>query len=137
VVLFHWNGTSALEQKSLKKFEEIPTLSNIELLKRYMPGGKFHQKNMLDVQKMLRKELGTIHRMPGVFGQAPTVMTFDADDIEQVHRNEGAYPYRRGRKTLKYYREKIRPDFFDVCGLIVEWVEMKKSLKSWQINLWI
>jgi cytochrome P450 family 12 len=108
------------EYDAVKNFEEMPTLSKFELLKRFMPGGKFHQKSMLDSQKMLREELGTIYRMPGLFGQTPLVTTFDAEDIEHVHRNEGAYPYRRGMETLKYFREKVRPDLFDVGGLIVE-----------------
>jgi cytochrome P450 family 12 len=103
-----------------KRFEEMPTLSRFELMGRFMKGGKFHNTSMLDINKMLREELGTIYRMPGMFGQRASVTTFDADDIEYVHRNEGVYPFRRGMETLKYFREKIRPDVFNVGGLMVE-----------------
>jgi cytochrome P450 family 12 len=103
-----------------RKFEEMPTLSKFELIRRFMPGGKFHQISILEVQKMLQEELGTIYRLPGMFGQTTTVTTFDAEDIEYVHRNEGVYPFRRGLETLKYFREKIRPDMFDIGGLITE-----------------
>lgn len=109
-----------VDHAAAKGFEEIPSLSRFELIKRFMPGGKFHNKSVVDTQRMLRDELGTIFKMPGMFGQNTMVTTFDADDIESVHRNEGAHPFRRGMETLKYYRDKIRPDIFDVGGLIVE-----------------
>lgn len=106
--------------EAVKQFEEMPTLSKFELMKRFMPGGKFHKTSMLEINKVLREELGTIYRMPGMFGQNQNVTTFDADDIEHIHRNEGLYPFRRGMETLKYFRETIRPDIFNVGGLMVE-----------------
>lgn len=110
----------SFDAKTVKDFEEMPSLSRFEVIKRFLPGGKFHQKNTLEIQKLLRDELGTIFRMPGMFGQSTNVTTFDAGDIEYVHRNEGAYPYRRGLETMKYFRDEIRSDIFDVGGLIVE-----------------
>jgi cytochrome P450 family 12 len=107
-------------QKTVKSFEEMPTLSRFELLKRFMPGGKFHKSSILEIQKTLREELGPVYRIPGMFGQNTNVTTFDADDIEYVHRNEGLYPFRRGLETMKHFRTQIRPDIFDVGGLIVE-----------------
>jgi cytochrome P450 family 12 len=111
---------SEADYGTVKRFEDMPTLSRFELIKRFMPGGKFHQVTMPDVQKMLQDELGTIYRMPGMFGQNTNVSTFDAEDIEYIHRNEGVYPYRRGMETMKYFRAKVRPEIFDIGGLIVE-----------------
>jgi cytochrome P450 family 12 len=112
--------SNPLNYEAAKKFEELPRLSRFELARRFLPGGKFHQTSMLQINKMLQEELGTIYRLPGMFGQSTTVTTFDAEDIEYVHRNEGVYPFRRGMETLKYFREKIRNDVFNVGGLIVE-----------------
>ncbi|MGL5405736.1 MAG: hypothetical protein ACRDAX_02955, partial [Propionibacteriaceae bacterium] len=54
------------EYDTAKSFDEMPTLSKFELIRRFMPGGKFHQRTMIDVQKMLREELGTIYKLPGM-----------------------------------------------------------------------
>jgi hypothetical protein len=41
--------------------------------------------------------------------------------FSQVHRNEGAWPYRRGLEILQYYRKKLRPEIYEeVGGLLVE-----------------
>ena len=108
------------EYEDAKKFSDIPSLSRFELFKRFRPGGIFHQASMVEVQRSLKDELGTIYQLPGMFGQNEIVTTFDADDVEYMHRNEGTYPFRRGMETLKYYRSKVRPDIFSVGGLIVE-----------------
>jgi cytochrome P450 family 12 len=112
--------SNRLNYEAAKKFGELPTLSRFELARRFLPGGKFHQTSMLQINKMLQEELGTIYRLPGMFGQSTTVTTFDAEDIEYVHRNEGVYPFRRGMQTMKYFREKVRNDVFNVGGLLVE-----------------
>lgn len=110
----------ASEYEDAKKFSDIPTLSRFELFRRFRPGGIFHKASMVEIQRSLRDELGTIYQLPGMIGQNNMVTTFDADDVEYVHRNEGTYPFRRGMETLKYYRSNVRPDIFSVGGLIVE-----------------
>lgn len=108
------------EYDEAKKFDEIPGLSKLELIRRFMPGGKFHQCSIIETQNILREEFGDFYRLPGMFGQPTVLSTFNADDVEFVHRNEGIYPFRRGLQTMKHYREKVRPDIFDVGGLIIE-----------------
>jgi hypothetical protein len=112
--------SNATQRATPKKFNEIPCLSRFELFKRFSRGGKFHQMSHLDFQKQLHEELGSIYRMPGMIGQNPIVMSSDAEDIEYVHRNEGAYPFRKGLEVMKFYRTKVRPDIYDVGGLIIE-----------------
>lgn len=101
-------------------FEEMPGLSKFELIKRFLPGGKFHNMSVVDIQRRLRDELGDFYRLPGMFGQTTSLTTFDAEDVEFVHRNEGIYPYRRGMVTMKHFRENIRSDVYSVGGLIIE-----------------
>lgn len=83
-------------------FNEIPGLSKFELVKRFMVGGKFHNVDLSDVFRSLRAELGDFYRLPGIFGQTDTLTTYDADDVEFVHRNEGIWPYRRGFETVSW-----------------------------------
>lgn len=101
-------------------FNEIPGLSKFELIRRFLPGGKFHKMSFIDILQLSRDEFGDFHKWPGVFGQNSMVMTYNADDIEFIHRNEGTYPYRRGLETMKYFRENIRSDVYEVGGLINE-----------------
>lgn len=103
-----------------KPFEDIPGLSKFELIRRFVPGGKYHKMSIIDVQKSMRGEFGDFYRMPGMFGQITTLTTYDAEDVKFVHRNEGAYPFRRGLETMKHFRENIRSDIYSVGGLIIE-----------------
>jgi cytochrome P450 family 12 len=104
-----------------KPFEEIPGPTKFETITRFMPGGRYHKASMTDVQNLMRKEFGDFYRIPGMFGQGTLLTTFDPDDIEYLFRNDGFYPYRRGMLTMKHFREKIRPDIYDVGGLVVEY----------------
>lgn len=108
------------EYENAIPFDQIPGLSKFELIKRFMPGGQFSKMSIIDIQKSLRAEFGDLVRLPGMFGQTTTVTTFDADDIEFIHRNEGTYPYRRGLDTMKHFRQNIRSDVYSVGGLIIE-----------------
>lgn len=101
-------------------YDEIPGLSKFELIKRFIPGGKFSKLSILEIQRSLRAEFGDFFRLPGMFGQSTTLTTFDANDVEFVHRNEGAYPFRRGLTTMQHFRKNIRSDVYSVGGLIVE-----------------
>lgn len=68
----------------------------------------------------MRSEYGNFYQMPGMFGQNRVLMTYNPDDVEFIHRNEGTYPYRRGLETMAYFRKNIRSDVYDVGGLIFE-----------------
>ncbi|CRK88991.1 CLUMA_CG002512, isoform A [Clunio marinus] len=120
------------EYARAKPYEQIPSLTKIELAKRFLPGGKFHEKSIVDVQVMLRDELGELYRIPGMFGQREILTTFDPNDVEIIHRTEGAQPYRRGLETITYYRKKLRSDVYSVGGLILEqgdeWSKMRTAV---------
>lgn len=100
-------------------FEEVPGLSKFELLRRFIPGGKFHNVSIIDIQKNLRQEFGDFYKMPGMFGQSDMLTVFDPNDVEFIHRTEGTYPYRRSLGTMEYFRKNVRNDVYSVVGLIV------------------
>ena len=108
------------EFSKARPFGEIPGLTKLQLIRSFIKGGKFHNKSIIEVQTSLRREFGDFYRMPGMFGQTTNLLTFDANDVEFVHRNEGTYPYRRGMETLGYFRKNVRSDIFDLGGLVME-----------------
>lgn len=101
-------------------FDEIPGLNRFQVMKRFLPGGKFHGASVIDIQSMMRNEFGDLYRMPGLFGQNSVLTTVNAEDVEFIHRNEGIYPYRRGLETMKHFRENLRSDVYSAGGLIIE-----------------
>lgn len=108
------------EFANAKPFDEIPGLSKVELMQRFMPGGQYDKMSIIDVFKRMRDELGDFHQMPGMFGQKTSLLTYDADVVEFVHRNEGTYPYRRSMETMAHYRKNVRSDIYSIGGLVVE-----------------
>lgn len=108
------------EYSKARPFDSIPGPSKFEMIRFFMPGGKFHNSQMADIQQSMRSEYGDLYKVPGMFGQKTTVMTYKPEDVEFVHRNEGAYPYRRGIQTMIHFRENIRSDIYSVGGLIIE-----------------
>ena len=101
-------------------FDQIPGLSTFEMIRRFLPGGKFYNTPFTDIQSNLRKEFGDFYRLPGMFGQKASITTHKADDIEFIYRNDGTYPFRRGLETMKHFRENIRSDVYEIGGLITE-----------------
>lgn len=108
------------EFEKAKPFREIPGLTKFELIKRFMPGGKFASISMADVLKSLRGEFGDFYKMPGLFGRKTMITTYNPDDVEFIHRNESTYPFRRGLESMEHFRKNIRSDIYGAGGLIVE-----------------
>lgn len=100
-------------------FDEIPGLTKFEMLRRFVPGGKFHNMSVIDIQKALREEFGDFFKMPGMFGQNNLITTFDPKDVEFIHRTEGTYPFRRGLDTMHHFRKNLRSDVYATTGLVV------------------
>lgn|SRR5690349_4862915 len=108
------------EFSKARPFKEIPGISLFQLIRRFAPGGMYHSMTIFDMQLSMRKEFGDFFKMPGMFGRAAMLTTFTPDDVEFVHRNEGAYPFRRGLESMAYFRKNIRSDVYSVGGLVVE-----------------
>ena len=106
--------------QTIKSYEELPTLSNFELLRNFLPGGKYNNLDSTQFLLAVKRDLGDICKLPGLFGQPPVVFTHNVKDFETIYRNEGAWPTRPGLKAIKYHRSVYRKDFFKgVEGLLV------------------
>ena len=103
-----------------KPFDQVPKLSKFEMVRGFLPGGKYYNISLLDIHKKLIQEYGNLVIMPGIFGRDPIMMSFDSKDFEIVFRNESIWPYRKNLETLEYYRNKLRPDIYaEHCGLSI------------------
>lgn len=84
--------------------------------------GKFYNLTLKEVHQKCLSTFGSIVKFPTLFGIEGVVTVFDPNDIEKVFRTEGVYPNRRAFDTLKYYRNKFRPEIYsEVGGLISEY----------------
>lgn len=127
-MLFSFNAKQFLQSKSTaaaieehdfaqnlpqaKPFEEMPTLSKFELVRSFLPGGKYNNLDSSEFLLALKRDYGDICRIPGIFGQPPVVYTHNVEDFETIYRNDGVWPTRPGLTALKYYRSVYRKDFF-------------------------
>lgn len=110
-----------VEWANAKPYNEIPTLSKLQLMRAFLPGGKYYKLSLFDMHKKLHADFGKIVQFPGMFGKKEIVMSFDPHDIEKVFRTEGIWPNRRELETLSYYRKQVRPDIYgEVGGLFAE-----------------
>lgn len=104
------------EWAKAKPYSEIPALTKFEMVRAFLPGGKYHNIDMVNLTKKLLEEYGKLVIMPGVFGRPPIVMTFEPEDFEKVFRNDSIWPHRKSLETLEYYRSTIRPDIYAEYG---------------------
>lgn len=82
---FSSNGLgSELNSCDAKPFSAIPTLSVMKVLARSLPGGKYYNKSMREMNRMFYDEFGNIFKIPPLLGNPEIVMTFSADDMEKV-----------------------------------------------------
>ncbi|KAL9917904.1 cytochrome P450 12b2 [Glossina fuscipes fuscipes] len=102
-------------------YNSLPGPSRLRLIKEVLPGGKYYNVNMMELNRLLRETYGDIYLVKGLFGREDTVFTYNPHDFEIMFRNEGVWPYRVGLQTFNYYRKKKRPEVFhDIGGLVSE-----------------
>ncbi|KAM7361974.1 uncharacterized protein ACRADG_012838 [Cochliomyia hominivorax] len=103
-----------------KSYKEIPSMSVFSLIKNFLPGGKYHNLDSSEFILALKRELGNIYKLKGIFGRPDVIYTHNIEDFEKVVRNEGIWPKRPGFLTINYHRKIHRPDYFQgVTGLLV------------------
>lgn len=112
------------ELKNAKPVQEIPgpkKLPFIGMIHNFLPGGKYFKMSMKDLHLDLRREYGDLVLMPGMMGKPDLVVTYDAEDIAKLYRNEGQWPHRRSFDVFHYFRTHERPDLFKgIAGLLSE-----------------
>lgn len=57
------------EWKSSSPYTSIPGPSKWSLFINFLPGGKFHNTSIIDLQKKLRTQYGDLIKLPGGFGK--------------------------------------------------------------------
>lgn len=81
--------------------------------------GNFQIEHVDKVSKKLYQKYGPIVKMEGLLGRPDMVFLFDADDIEQVYRQEDVLPMRPSMPSLNYYKHVYRKDFFGDCAGVI------------------
>lgn len=74
----------ASDFKNARPFSEIPTMSVLKVSLGNMPGGKYYNKSMREIQQMFHDEFGNIMKIPAMLGKPPFVLTSNPDDFETV-----------------------------------------------------
>ncbi|ALC47670.1 Cyp12e1 [Drosophila busckii] len=95
-----------------KPYAEIPGPSRFELMRSFMPGGRFRNQPIERLFLGFNERYGNIFRMPSVAGK-DIVVTMNPQDYETVFRNEGQYPYRRSFETMDYFKRVHRREVFE------------------------
>ncbi|XP_075148686.1 cytochrome P450 CYP12A2-like [Haematobia irritans] len=127
------NNSNTFEEKwnEAKSYNDIPTIKPWTFLRNFMPGGKFHKMDAVQMVMAVKDECGPIHKIPGVFGRPDAIMTHNPDDFEILFRNEGVWPIRPGSDGLAYHRTVHRADFFQgVEGVLATKGEKWGSFRS-------
>lgn len=99
-----------------KPFSQIPKLSAFTIIRRMLPGGKYHDVGLQKMQSDMKKELGDITVIPSMMGRPEMVLAFNPEDFEKVFRNEGQYPTRHLLETLDYYRRTTKRELYAEYG---------------------
>lgn len=116
--------------KRVKPFSEIPSLPMLPVIGtawHYMPIiGKFRLDRQHEANQEKRKLCGDILREK--IGSLDIVITFSADDLREILKNEGTYPHRVEFTSIKAYRES-RKHWFSTAGLLAvqgeEWHHLR------------
>ncbi|GFQ86909.1 probable cytochrome P450 49a1 [Trichonephila clavata] len=116
--------------KGAKPFSEIPSLPMLPIIGtawHYMPIiGRFRLDRQHEANEEKRKLCGDILREK--IGSLDIVISFRAEDLQEILRNEGTYPYRVEFTSIRAYRES-RKHWFSTAGLLAvqgeEWHHLR------------
>ncbi|CAB3362650.1 Hypothetical predicted protein [Cloeon dipterum] len=110
-------SAAATASAPVKSYDEIPGPKPLPLIGnawRFLPYiGSWDTTDFAKWTKSLLDEYGKIVKIGNLPGRKDMIMIFDPDTIADVFKNEGPYPERMKFESVKYYREKIRPDFYE------------------------
>jgi hypothetical protein len=87
----------------------------------FIISGKYDFSNLSTLHGQLRDEFGELVRFSHLGPRRDIVLLYKPEDVERVFRNEGMWPERPAFRSLTYYREITRKDFFQgESGVLVE-----------------
>ncbi|XP_061391253.1 cytochrome P450 CYP12A2 [Musca vetustissima] len=123
--------SAALEWEQAKPLSEMPTISPLKLLRHFLPGGKYANKDSTQLMTAFSNDFGPIVFFHGSLGKPDAVMTSNPHDFEKVLHNQGTWPMRPGMDYLSYHRQVHRKDIFQgVEGLLGSQGEAWGSFRS-------
>ncbi|KAH8417845.1 hypothetical protein KR222_007037, partial [Zaprionus bogoriensis] len=96
-----------------RPYEQMPRVSLTSFIGGFLPGGKYHKKDVVNVLLELCSEKGDLFRLPAGLGKPEMVVSHDPEHFETVLRNEGPWPERFGSALLHHHRNEYRKDFYD------------------------
>lgn len=97
----------------------MPTISPFQLLRHFLPGGKYTNLDTTQLMLAFRRDFGPIVYLKGSLGKPDAVMTNNPHDFEKALHNQGVWPMRPGMEYLSYHRQVHRKDIFQgVEGLL-------------------
>ncbi|XP_055713441.1 probable cytochrome P450 12b2, mitochondrial [Phlebotomus papatasi] len=125
---------AALEGDTARQYHEIPGPSTFQLVRSFLPGGKYYKKDFAEFLSTLRHEYGDISKIPGVFGKDDAILLYDPEDFKTVFQSQGQYPIRRGFDTIVDYRSNVRKNFYQgVIGFVDQgksWWDFRHKVNS-------
>lgn len=65
-------------------YKKIPGPSKLQIVRDFMPGGKYHEMPVTEVHKKLLQEYGTLVKLPGMPLKDDIIITYKADDFKMV-----------------------------------------------------
>lgn len=127
------------EWLNAQPYSKIPRPSKLNFIRSYLPGGRFQNASATESALTLKKELGELYVLPGMFGRSDVLMVYNPDHIAKIFRTEGVLPTRDGFETVSYYRKVLKKDFFgDTSGLVVaqgeSWGKQRKAVNPIIVN---
>ncbi|CAB3362181.1 Hypothetical predicted protein [Cloeon dipterum] len=103
--------------KHVKSYEEIPGPKPLPVLGnawRFMPYiSSWDMTDYIKWSRTMLEQYGKIVKIGGLPGRKDMIMVFDPAVIAEVFKKEGPYPESFKFESIEYYREKVRPDFFE------------------------
>ncbi|XP_037955886.1 cytochrome P450 CYP12A2-like [Teleopsis dalmanni] len=109
-------AANTLSWEHAKPLKSIPRVGAYDFMIGSLPGGKFRNKDIDDVVRLLHEEKGDIFIWKGILGQSDMIFTQTPADFENVFRHDGIWPQRNFLETAVYHRKKHREDFFGGNG---------------------
>uniref|UniRef100_A0A1I8PMH2 Cytochrome P450 CYP12A2-like n=2 Tax=Stomoxys calcitrans TaxID=35570 RepID=A0A1I8PMH2_STOCA len=114
-----------------KSFKNIPSMGPLKLLLQFFPGGKYANLDTSQLVLAIKRDMGPICRLSGLFGKPGMIMTHNPNDFKTILRNEGIWPERPNLEGLHYYRTVHRKDFLEgVEGLLASQGENWGTFRS-------
>lgn len=122
-------STSIASESCIDQFENAKPYSDIPGPKAYpllgntwrmLPYiGQYDISDVAKLSQLFYQEYGKIVKLGGLVGRPDLLFIYDADEIENVYRNEGPTPFRPSMPCLVRYKSMVREDFFGDIGGVV------------------